>query len=59
MAINQIIQIKNRLFPQGKWQERIENYLNYALNEPDFIENLVNILDPFDSRVNFISPKNA
>lgn len=59
VAINQIIQIKNRLFPQGKWQERIENYLNYALNEPDFIENLVNILDPFDSRVNFISPKNA
>lgn len=59
VAINQLLQIKNRFFPNGKWQERMENYLNFAINDANFIQNLVDHIDPFDSRVNFISPNNG
>ncbi len=53
-ALNQLYQIKNRLFPDGRWQERKENFLNFSINHPEFMDELIQELDPFDLKVNFI-----
>lgn len=54
-ALRQIEQIKEKLFPEGKLQERSDNVLNFYINDPRIIDRLVNILDPMDFRFNIIS----
>lgn len=48
MAINQLMGIKDKLFPNGSLQERHQNFLNFYVNNPQFIEDLMEHLDPFD-----------
>ncbi len=54
VALNQIQNLKDKLFPQGGLQERTENFLNYYINHPRFLEDIKNTLDPFDFRFNII-----
>ena len=46
--------IKNKLFPNGGLQERSENYLNYAINNPAFTDQIVDLFDPFDFQFNIL-----
>lgn len=48
MAINQLMGLKEKLFPNGSLQERHQNFLNFYINNPQFIEELLEHLDPFD-----------
>jgi bacillithiol biosynthesis cysteine-adding enzyme BshC len=47
-VLNQLMTLKNKLFPNGGIQERTENYLNFQLNDPHFIEKLLHIFDPLE-----------
>jgi bacillithiol biosynthesis cysteine-adding enzyme BshC len=48
IAVNQLIGLKEKLFPEGNLQERHQNFLNFYINNPQFIEDLMEHLDPFD-----------
>jgi len=50
VSLRQLQNSKDRLFPNGKPQERVDNYLSIALNQPNFIETLLVHLDPFDTQ---------
>ena len=54
VGLNQIQNLKDKLFPQGGLQERTDNFLNFSLNHPGFLENIKKQLDPFDLRFNII-----
>jgi bacillithiol biosynthesis cysteine-adding enzyme BshC len=45
-SIRQLNQLKTALFPEGQWQERHENFLNYYLEHPAFIQQLLDTFDP-------------
>jgi bacillithiol biosynthesis cysteine-adding enzyme BshC len=47
-AVHQLMGIKEKLFPEGALQERHQNFLNFYINNPRFIEELFDHLDPFD-----------
>lgn len=47
-ALNQLEALKQKLFPGNGLQERHDNFLNFYLNNPNFIEDLIDNLDPFD-----------
>jgi bacillithiol biosynthesis cysteine-adding enzyme BshC len=47
-AMSQIDSIKEKLFPNGGLQERHDNFLNFYLNNPDFLQQLLDAFDPFD-----------
>jgi bacillithiol synthase len=47
-SLRQIESIKEKLFPGGTAQERVDNYLNIAFNNPNFIGNLFEHFDAFD-----------
>ena len=53
-ALQQIEGIKQKLFPGGGLQERHDNFLNFQLNNPDFIKELLDHFDPFDYRFNLL-----
>lgn len=44
--VRQLMSLKNQLFPQGEWQERHDNFLNFYLLNPHLIENLLKTFDP-------------
>ncbi len=46
--MKQIDSVKEKLFPGDGLQERHDNFLNFYLNNPDFIKNLIDEFDPFD-----------
>jgi uncharacterized protein YllA (UPF0747 family) len=46
IAIRQLNQLKSFLFPEGQWQERHENFLNYYMEHPAFIQQLLDTFDP-------------
>lgn len=54
VELSQIENLKEKLFPGGNLQERIDNFLNFALNDPDFIDNIKKLMNPFDFRFNII-----
>ncbi len=54
-GINQLIGVKNKLFPNGSPQERSDNFLNFYLNNPEFINQVSNIFDPLDFKFNVLS----
>lgn len=46
-SIRQLHQLKNILFPEGQWQERHENFLNFYIEKPALIDHLLDNFDPF------------
>ncbi|MEQ9287144.1 MAG: bacillithiol biosynthesis cysteine-adding enzyme BshC [Cyclobacteriaceae bacterium] len=54
VTLNQITGLKEKLFPNGGLQERHDNFLNFYLNQPDFIAGLLDCFDPFDFRFNIL-----
>jgi uncharacterized protein YllA (UPF0747 family) len=50
-ALNQLAAIKEKLFPGGGLQERHDNFLNFYINNPDFITQLIESFDAFDLRM--------
>jgi bacillithiol biosynthesis cysteine-adding enzyme BshC len=53
-SITQLMGLKEKLFPGGNQQERKENFLNFYLNDPEFITKLYGAFDPLDLRFNVI-----
>lgn len=53
-TITQLLNLKNKLFPDGGLQERKENFLNYYLNDKDFINKLLASFEPLDFRFNIV-----
>lgn len=53
-ALNQIANIKEKLFPGEVLQERTDNFLNFTLNRSDFVDEVKPLFDPFDFRFNII-----
>ncbi|WP_051203851.1 bacillithiol biosynthesis cysteine-adding enzyme BshC [Hugenholtzia roseola] len=47
VAIKQLEGLKEKLFPKGNLQERVENILSFSLNQPDFLAEIGAELDPF------------
>ncbi|MGD1890842.1 MAG: bacillithiol biosynthesis cysteine-adding enzyme BshC [Cyclobacteriaceae bacterium] len=54
-AVKQLEGLKEKLFPNGSLQERAENFLNFSINNPDFITELLNKLDPFDYQMHILN----
>jgi len=54
-AVKQLENLKEKLFPGGTLQERKENFLNFYINNPDFISELLRHLDPLDFRFNILN----
>ena len=54
-SLRQLESVKEKLFPEGKLQERTENFLNFYINNPEFIDSIIESLDPFDQQFNILS----
>jgi len=52
--INQIIGLKAKLFPNGGLQERSDNFMNFYLNDTQFLQKLLDRFDPLDFRFNLL-----
>lgn len=52
--LNQLENIKDKLFPSGNLQERTDNFLNFYINNPDLITFLLQKIDAFDYQFNVI-----
>jgi uncharacterized protein YllA (UPF0747 family) len=46
-AYNQLANLKEKLFPMGVLQERVDNLLTYQTNNPQFIAELLAAFEPF------------
>ena len=46
-GIQQLLNLKAKLFPEGGLQERTDNFLNFYLNDPDFLREISTRFDPF------------
>lgn len=55
VSIKQLEGILEKLFPGGNPQEREDNFLNFYINNPDFINELIDLLDPFDLKYNILT----
>ncbi|MFZ6010285.1 MAG: bacillithiol biosynthesis cysteine-adding enzyme BshC [Bacteroidota bacterium] len=53
--LQQIEAVKDALFPNGGLQERVDNFLNFYQQYPDFITKLLQNFDPFDYRFNILT----
>jgi bacillithiol synthase len=53
--LGQIEALKDSLFPGGSPQERIDNFLNFYQQDPQFIQKLIDSFNPFDFRFNVLS----
>ncbi|MGL1887035.1 MAG: bacillithiol biosynthesis cysteine-adding enzyme BshC [Reichenbachiella sp.] len=47
VSLTQIAAVKEKLFPKGGLQERHDNLLNFYINNPNFIKELLGSLDAF------------
>ncbi len=54
VAIKSLEGIKAKLFPGGSPQERHDNFLNFYLNSPNFINELLDTFEPFDFSYNIL-----
>lgn len=52
--VNRIYAIKEALFPGGTPQERKDNFLNFYLSDPNFVNHCLEAFDPFDYRFHLI-----
>ena len=55
VGIKQLEGIMEKLFPNGNPQEREDNFLNFYVNNPNFIEDLIELLDPFELKYNILT----
>ncbi|MBB6004158.1 bacillithiol biosynthesis cysteine-adding enzyme BshC [Arcicella rosea] len=46
--VNQLLGVKQKLFPNGTPQERSENFLNFYLNNPEFLNQVSEVFDPLN-----------
>jgi bacillithiol biosynthesis cysteine-adding enzyme BshC len=53
-GVNQVLGLKNKLFPNGSLQERAENFLNFQLNNPVFIKQLLDTFEPLQFDMNVV-----
>lgn len=53
-SIQQLLALKEKLFPNGALQERHDNLLSFYLNYPQFIDDLHRTLDPFCFELNWV-----
>ena len=53
--IKQLLGLKEKLFPDKGLQERYDNFLNFYLNEPNFIQILLDKLSVFDFRMHIFT----
>lgn len=53
-SVTQLLALKQKLFPDGGLQERKENFLNFYLNDKEFINKLLEAFDPIDYRFNIV-----
>ena len=53
--LRQIGAVKDALFPNGKLQERTDNFLNFYQRDPEFIRQLLETFDPFDFAFNILT----
>lgn len=53
-ALKQIFSIKEKLFPNGVLQERYDNFLNFYINNPNFIQEIQANLSPFNFELNIL-----
>ncbi len=49
--VGQLLNLKSRLFPNGGLQERVDNFLNFYLNDEGFIDTLFEAFDPLDFKM--------
>lgn len=54
-AVKQLEGLKEKLFPDGTLQERKENFLNFYINNPHFIGELLEQFDPFNFQFHILS----
>jgi bacillithiol biosynthesis cysteine-adding enzyme BshC len=52
---NQLLDLHHKLFPNGGLQERTDNFLNFYLNDKEFLNKIAGVLDPFDFNFNVIT----
>jgi len=52
--LGQLESVKDSLFPNGSPQERVDNFLNFYQKDPQFIQKLLKVFDPFDFRFNLL-----
>jgi uncharacterized protein YllA (UPF0747 family) len=53
--LRQIESLKDHLFPNEGLQERTDNFLNFYQPDPQFIQKLISLLNPFDFRFNVLA----
>ncbi len=53
-SVTQLLALKQKLFPDGGLQERKENFLNFYLNDKEFINKLLEAFDPIDYSFNIV-----
>lgn len=53
-SVEQLQNLKGKLFPNGVPQERKVNVMDFYLNDPDFIKRLFTAFDPLDFRFNLL-----
>ena len=53
--ILQVLALKEKFFPEGSLQERTENFLNFYLNNPNFIKDLMELFEPFENEFNVLT----
>ena len=54
-SINQLLNVRSKLFPEGGLQERTDNFLNFCLNDPQFLNTLLQAFDPLDFRFHLLT----
>ncbi len=61
VGLGQIQALKEKLFPEGNWQERHTNFLEFLLNYPTLLADLLAVLDPltFELFVMYLPEKDA
>lgn len=55
VAINQLKGVLDKLFPNGNPQEREDNFLNFYINNPGLIDELISQLNPFELKYNILT----
>lgn len=53
-TLKQLEGVKEKLFPGGGLQERHDNFLNFYINDPDFVKEILASLDAFDLRMHVL-----
>ncbi len=50
VGLRQLAEVKAHLFPNGSAQERVQNFMTFALPHPDFLHAMASVFDPLEYR---------